>query len=89
MEGITLGQIVHSKAGRDKGKYFIVVNIVDDDYVLIVDGKLRKIDNPKKKKIKHLVSHNIVTEDILTSIKSNKRITDAELRKSLQSIELL
>jgi large subunit ribosomal protein L14e len=89
MEGVTLGQIVHSKAGRDKGKYFIVVNIIDNDYVMVVDGKLRKIDNPKKKKVKHLVLHNFVSEDILTSIRENKHITDAELRKSLQSIELL
>jgi large subunit ribosomal protein L14e len=89
MEGSTLGQIVHSKAGRDKGKYFIIVNIVDEDYVMIVDGDLRKIDNPKKKKIKHLVFHNMVSENILASVRENKPITNAELRKSLQSIELL
>lgn len=89
MEGITLGQIVHSKAGRDKGKYFIVIGIVDDNYILIADGNLRKISNPKKKKIKHLVFHEQIAEDIQKDLKENKCIIDSNLRKSLQSIGLL
>ena len=28
-----LGQLVCSKAGRDKGKYFIILDIIDDNYV--------------------------------------------------------
>lgn len=89
MEGITLGQIVHSKAGRDKDRYFIVVGIVDNEYVLIADGDLRKIDNPKKKKIKHLVFHKKIAENISAGLKEKKHITDADLRKSLTSMDLL
>jgi ribosomal protein L14E/L6E/L27E len=89
MEGIALGQIVHSKAGRDKDRYFIVVGIVDDNYVLIADGQLRKINSPKKKKIKHLVFHDKFLEDLQKKLLGNERITDADLRKSLQSMGLL
>ena len=35
--------------GRDKGLYFIVVD-VDENYVYLVNGSVRKIDKPKKKK---------------------------------------
>lgn len=47
------GDVVIATAGRDKGKYFLVIS-VDDNMALIVDGKSRKVLNPKKKNIKHL-----------------------------------
>lgn len=89
MEGIALGQIVHSRAGRDSGKFLIIVGIVDDNYVLVADGDLRKISSPKKKKVRHLVFHDKIAKDIQNSLVENKRITDADLRKSLQSMGLL
>lgn len=89
MEDIVLGQIVHSKAGRDKDKYFIVVGIIDEDYVLVADGKLRKINSPKKKKIKHLVFHKVYDDNIQGMLKENGRVTDADLRKGLQSMDFL
>lgn len=89
MEGIALGQIVHSRAGRDKGRYFIVVGLIDDNYVLVADGDLRKIQSPKKKKIKHLVFHDKFADNIVEMLKNNQRITDSDLRKTLQSMGLL
>lgn len=89
MEGIALGQLVHSRAGRDKNRYFIIVGLVDENYVLIADGDLRKISKPKKKKIKHLVFHDRFAEEIRSALLENKRITDADIRKSLQSMGLL
>jgi large subunit ribosomal protein L14e len=85
MSDITLGQIVHSKAGRDKGKYFIVVGIVDKEYVLLADGDLRKLSNPKKKKVKHLVIHDVFEETIKIRIEENIPFNDSELKKCLQS----
>lgn len=89
MEGIALGQIVHSRAGRDKGRYFIVVGLIDDNYVLVADGDLRKIQSPKKKKIKHLVFHEKFADNIVEMFKNNQRITDSDLKKTLQSMGLL
>lgn len=89
MEDISLGHIVHSIAGRDKGRYFIVVGLIDHNYVLIADGDLRKINNPKKKKVKHLVFHETIAEDIRNMILENKRIADSDLRKNLQSMGFL
>jgi ribosomal protein L14E/L6E/L27E len=89
MEDIFLGQIVHSKAGRDKGRYFIVVSIVDANYVLVVDGDLRKISNPKRKKIKHLVFHDKVANEIQTDLEQNNELIDSQFKKCLQSMGLL
>lgn len=48
------GQIVKSKAGRDAGRHFVIFEVLDEDYVQIVDGDLRKVEKPKKKKRRHL-----------------------------------
>lgn len=49
-----VGDIVVSKAGHDKGKAFIVIATVGAEFVLIVDGKSRKLESPKLKKSRHL-----------------------------------
>ena len=51
MELVT-GQIVYSKAGRDKKRCFIILK-VEGEYVYLADGELRKVESPKKKKVKH------------------------------------
>jgi ribosomal protein L14E/L6E/L27E len=86
---IALGQAVHSKAGRDKGIYFIIVGIIGDEYVLICDGDIRKIEKPKKKKLKHLVVHDIIADDIKGKLEAGVRINDADIRKSLGSLGLI
>ena len=47
------GDLVISTAGRDKGRIFLVTEI-DNKFVFIIDGKLRKVGKPKKKNKKHL-----------------------------------
>ena len=46
--------VATSLAGRDKGRKFVIVGVLDDEHVYIADGKMRKIEKPKKKKLKHL-----------------------------------
>ncbi len=89
MGEISLGQIVNSRAGRDKDRYFIVVDIIDKEYVLLVDGSLRKIGNPKKKKIKHLNVHNCLANPVRDKLINKENILDADFRKCLQSMNLL
>ncbi len=49
----SVGDLAQSKAGRDKGKIYLLIKI-GGDTVYCVDGRSRKISNPKKKNIKHL-----------------------------------
>ena len=75
---IKTGQIVFSKRGRDKGKPFVVLNI-EGEYLYLVDGKLRTLDNPKKKKVKHIQPTNHVCE-----LKTDGRaLQNADIRKHL------
>lgn len=43
------GVVAVSKAGRDAGRSFVILQVLDDQYVLIADGELRKVQNPKRK----------------------------------------
>ena len=47
------GEVVQSKQGRDKGKFYVVTEVVKDG-VMVADGLTRKLANPKKKNVKHL-----------------------------------
>ena len=67
------GLIVKSLKGHDTGRIYIVMAILSDDFVLVVDGKYRKTDNPKQKRVKHL--------EVLGESELSFPVTDATLRK--------
>lgn len=83
-----LGKVVHSKSGRDRNRYFIIVGILNEDYVYISDGNLRKIEKPKKKKIKHLIFTDMIAQDIKELITNNKKVSNSMIRKFLQVEEV-
>ena len=58
---IKVGSIVRSIAGHDKGSLLLVVAL-EKGYAYVADGKLRKIEKPKKKKLKHLQGSNYLTD---------------------------
>lgn len=68
--------IVRSAAGRDKGKFMVIVSI-EGDFAYIADGRERKLDKPKKKRLKHIrVTNTVVDADCMA--------TDKGLRKLLR-----
>lgn len=84
---LKIGQIVKSKAGRDKGKVFIIYQIVDESYVLVVDGDIRKLSSPKKKKVKHLIIYNTVLTEFADKLQGNENLNDAFVRKLLEPFQ--
>jgi large subunit ribosomal protein L14e len=84
--GITAGEIVKSRAGRDAGRYFVVKEIIDDSYVLIVDGSLRKLEKPKKKKVKHVEPTGDVIDGLVPELTDQGgRITNKEINRVISS----
>lgn len=79
---IQYGQVIKSKAGRDLGKIYIVIDI-QDEYVYLVDGNLRRLENPKKKKKKHIQPFNVIIATINHKIENDKKLTNADIRKEL------
>ena len=81
-----VGRVVLSRAGRDQGHVFVIVDVIDENYVAIANGCQRKVDNPKKKKIKHLVAKPELLEEIREKFFAKKRIFDSEVRNKLDAI---
>ena len=46
--------MVESVAGRDRGMYAFVVGKTEDGFLLVADGRIRKVEVPKRKKLKHI-----------------------------------
>lgn len=44
------GDVVRSTSGKEKGRLFFVV-MERDGYLYLADGKRRKIEQPKKKRV--------------------------------------
>jgi len=79
-----LGQVVRILSGRGKDRYSIVIQLIDDRFVGIVDGDIRKFDRPKKKNRSHLEPQPYVCEEVAELLKQNNRVPNAKLRFGLQ-----
>lgn len=82
------GKVVLSKMGRDKDKLFCVVGILDEEFVLIADGKYRKLNKPKKKRWKHLRPLPVDFTAITEKLREGKKIFDSELASALKNVEV-
>ena len=49
----SIGLVVRSTAGRDKGNYFVVTGIAGTS-AEICDGRLHRLEKPKRKNFRHL-----------------------------------
>lgn len=76
------GLVVRSKAGRDKGDLFIILRM-ENEYAYIANGELRKVDRPKKKKLRHLQLTGFVSEFIANKLALSGKVTNQEVRKAL------
>jgi ribosomal protein L14E/L6E/L27E len=86
-QDLNLGQVVCSLAGRDKGHLFLVIEKVDVRHVIISDGKYRKVDKGKKKKVKHLKKTNYIVYELQKSLEEHKTISDAQIRRYLKDYQ--
>lgn len=78
------GRAVQSLQGRDAGRCFVILQVVDDQFVLMADGLTRKLDHPKKKKVKHLHPKPVRMEGVEDGLKSH-HLLDSDLRRFLRA----
>jgi len=78
----SIGQVVFSKCGHDRGKAYIIISL-SDDYLYLCDGDVRPFDKAKKKKIKHVQITDYVLQDLKSKIESGA-IMDTDLIKELK-----
>lgn len=76
------GSLVISKNGRDKDKHFVVMQIAEN-YVYLCDGDMRKIENPKKKKIRHIQITGKFSDFLNKAISEGVTVTNKEVQKEI------
>ena len=79
---IVKSNIVKSIAGRDAGNYFFVL-ATEEDFLLLADGKRRRLESPKRKRARHVQFVAESDSAVAEKIRSSEKITNSELRKAL------
>ena len=77
-----ISDVVASAAGRDQGKLFYVIG-TDDTFVMLVNGKDRTLDKPKRKKRKHVQKVLRSETRVAEKIRSGNKVLNSELRRDL------
>lgn len=76
------GQLVRSMAGRDKGRYYLVLAAADEKTLLLADGRKRPVKQPKRKNIRHLQFTHQVAADLLHKTEG-AFVRDEEIRAAM------
>lgn len=79
------GRFALSKAGRDRDRCFIILDVIDEQFVTVVDGRLRKLSRPKKKKLMHLRLKPQIAEEIRQK-RQDGTLLDSDIRRAIDSL---
>lgn len=82
MNGYKIGGIVKTLAGHDKDQLFVIID-KQGEYVYLVDGRVRTLQKPKKKKEKHIQFVDQLDSSYIKSI-MEQSILDAHIKKILK-----
>ncbi|GGD03285.1 hypothetical protein GCM10007216_37470 [Thalassobacillus devorans] len=75
-----IGQVVRIVQGREAEQYMVVIDLLDDRFVLLADGEKRKFDRPKKKNLQHVELMDFVSPEVQNSLLETGRVTNGKLR---------
>ena len=79
---IQISDVVVSVRGRDQGEWFYVIGI-EDNYFLLANGKNRTLENPKRKKQKHVEKVLRSETRVAAKLLSGNKVLNGELRRDL------
>ena len=79
---IGISDVVVSKAGRDQGQWFYVLDM-DQSFLFLANGKDRTVEKPKRKKRKHVEKVLRSETRVAGKILSGDKVLNSELRRDL------
>ena len=79
---IQISDVVVSVRGRDQGEWFYVIGI-EENYFLLANGKNRTLENPKRKKQKHVEKVLRSETRVAAKLRSGDKVLNGELRRDL------
>lgn len=78
-----VGKFAKSKAGHDKDQIYVIIK-EDPEYVYLMDGKIKTVDKPKKKKKKHIQIILKEDETVSRKLKENETLTNEEIKAAIK-----
>ena len=82
-----VGNLAASLAGHDKNQIFIIIR-EDDEYVYLCDGRLKKLDNPKRKNKKHIQIIKKGTDaELAAKLAKGEAVRDEEIKRTIKLYE--
>lgn len=84
MVRIEEGMLAKSIAGHDQGRLYVIIR-VEAEYVWLVDGILRTVDKPKKKKIRHIQVIHQYAEPVRRAMKEKEPLQNEPIKQIIQS----
>ena len=82
LSDLTIADVVLSTAGRDAGQLFYVIG-TDGPFLMLVNGKDRTIEKPKKKKTKHTKKVLRSETRVAAKLRNGDKVLNSELRRDL------
>ena len=79
---LSKADMIVSLAGRDKGQLFFVVD-TDEQYVYLANGKGRRLESPKRKKLKHVRKLPLYPSRVAEKLRNGDKVLNSELRREL------
>lgn len=78
--------IVLSQQGRDKGRLMMVLD-TDAEYLLLADGRRRRVERPKHKKIRHVSFVAKSHSEEGRRLRKGEKLSNSEVRRVLRQEE--
>jgi ribosomal protein L14E/L6E/L27E len=85
MNEFKIGGYAISTAGHDADKCYVIFQ-KDSEYVYLVDGKIRTIDRPKKKKIIHVQMLDQLNQQLADKV-INKSVINEEIKRAIKLLQ--
>lgn len=82
------GYFAASLAGHDKCMIYVIVGS-DKEYVYLSDGRLKTVDNPKKKKLKHIQIIKKTDDTITGKMQNGITVTNEDVKLAIKKFTKL
>lgn len=86
MKELRTGMTAVSLAGHDTGKRYMIMK-AEGEYVYLSDGKIRTIENPKKKRKIHIQAAYEIAPEIQKCLETGTELNNEIIKRVLKNRE--
>lgn len=79
------GEVVRSRAGRDRGWDLMVLAVLDERHVLVADGRRRRVGKPKRKNVRHL-DPRAGCAGLAARLVAGEAVSDEDVRQAISEL---